>query len=117
MLKSKWVWSDSCELKNDSFLVGPTVDPSGVCVVDSVKVYGKTKEAFGWPDDIDEELPTVSLPNEPRAPPVSSISTDEQQQSPQTRVSRDMSEFERAIKNIFDTLSAAFSTFSDLTVR
>lgn len=38
---------------------GPSNDPLGVTMVDSVKVYGKTKESFGWPDDADEQLPAT----------------------------------------------------------
>ena len=32
---------------------GPSLDPGGVGLVDNVQVYGKTKEAFAWPDDED----------------------------------------------------------------
>ena len=30
---------------------GPSEDDDDYNVVDSLKVYGKTKEAFGWPQD------------------------------------------------------------------
>ena len=40
-------------------LVGQSLDPSGVTMLDSVKVYTKTKEAFGWPDDPQEEIPST----------------------------------------------------------
>ena len=33
---------------------GPSFDPGGVNIVDSVQIYGKTKDAFGWPEDQDE---------------------------------------------------------------
>lgn len=29
-------------------------------MLDSVKVYSKTKEAFGWPDDPQEEIPSTA---------------------------------------------------------
>ena len=32
--------------------------PDMVTMVDSIKIYGKTKEVFGWPDDISEDLAT-----------------------------------------------------------
>ena len=35
-------------------MFGPSLDPGGVCLVDSVQVYGKTKDAFAWPDDPDD---------------------------------------------------------------
>ena len=40
-------------------VVGASVDPAGVTMVDSIKVYTKTKEAFGWPED-NEEFPEAS---------------------------------------------------------
>ncbi|XP_047525824.1 E3 ubiquitin-protein ligase UBR4 [Pieris napi] len=30
---------------------GPSQDPDGVTMVDSVKIYGKNKEQFGWPEE------------------------------------------------------------------
>ena len=30
---------------------GPSLDPGSVNIVDSVQIYGKTKEVFGWPED------------------------------------------------------------------
>ncbi|KAG6463209.1 hypothetical protein O3G_MSEX013740 [Manduca sexta] len=30
---------------------GPSQDPDGVTMVDSIKVYGKNKEQFGWPEE------------------------------------------------------------------
>ena len=53
------------------FAVGPSSDPSGVSMVDSIKVYTKTKEAFGWPDDATEQThgpTTESLPEQPGIP-------------------------------------------------
>lgn len=39
-------------------LVGQSHDPNSVTMVDSIKVYCKTKEVFGWPDDLqDENIP------------------------------------------------------------
>ncbi|XP_035739496.1 protein purity of essence-like isoform X1 [Vespa mandarinia] len=36
---------------------GPSQDPEGVIMVDSIKIYGKTKDAFGWPEETEEILP------------------------------------------------------------
>ena len=33
---------------------GPSLDPGSVNIIDSVQVYGKSKEIFGWPEDPDE---------------------------------------------------------------
>lgn len=43
--------------------VGASVDPAGVTMIDAVKVYGKTKEQFGWPDEPPEEFPSASVSN------------------------------------------------------
>lgn len=31
-------------------LVGPSLDPSGINIVDCVRVYSRSKEEFGWPE-------------------------------------------------------------------
>lgn len=36
---------------------GSSNDPLGVTMIDSIKVYGKTKEIFGWPEDAEDQLP------------------------------------------------------------
>lgn len=38
---------------------GVSNDPNGIVMIDSIKVYGKTKEAFSWPDE-DEFVPSSS---------------------------------------------------------
>lgn len=43
--------------------VGASVDPAGVTMIDAVKIYGKTKEQFGWPDEPPEEFPSASISN------------------------------------------------------
>ena len=40
--------------KKDFVVVGTSTDPNGVTMVDSIKVFTKTKEAFGWPEEPDE---------------------------------------------------------------
>lgn len=35
-------------------LFGPSADPDNVCMLDSIKVYGKTKDVFGWPEESDD---------------------------------------------------------------
>ena len=34
--------------------VGPSSDSSGINMIDSIKVFCKTKETFGWPEDVQE---------------------------------------------------------------
>ena len=42
--------------------VGAGSDPAGITMIDSVKVYVKTKEAFGWPEEPDE-FPEPAVPS------------------------------------------------------
>ena len=39
------------------------MDPAGVTMLDSIKIYGKTKEQFGWPDEPPEDFPSASVNN------------------------------------------------------
>jgi E3 ubiquitin-protein ligase UBR4 len=39
--------------KKFSITFGPSLDPGGIGLVDSVQMYGKTKEAFAWPEEDD----------------------------------------------------------------
>lgn len=43
-----WVREYKLSLSSSIHLVGPSTDPSGINLVDCIKVYGKTKDAFGW---------------------------------------------------------------------
>lgn len=40
--------------KKLSILFGPTQDPDKVCMLDCIKVYGKSKELIGWPEESDD---------------------------------------------------------------
>ncbi|XP_042908898.2 E3 ubiquitin-protein ligase UBR4 [Parasteatoda tepidariorum] len=40
--------------KKITIFFGASADPSGVTMVDSIKIFGKTKETFGWPEDNDD---------------------------------------------------------------
>ncbi len=46
--------------------VGASADPASVTMVDSVKIYVKTKETFGWPED-SEDFPEPAQPKPPPA--------------------------------------------------
>jgi len=37
-------------------MFGSSNDPLGFTMIDSIKIYGKTKENFGWPEDVDDQL-------------------------------------------------------------
>jgi E3 ubiquitin-protein ligase UBR4 len=40
------------------------VDPGNVTMIDSIKVYVKTKEAFGWPEDAEDFAADAKLPSQ-----------------------------------------------------
>ena len=42
---------------------GPSLDPGSVNIIDSVQIYGKTKDVFGWPEDAEESYPGVGSNN------------------------------------------------------
>lgn len=46
--------------KTLSIFFGPSGDPNSVTMVDSIKIYGKTKESFSWPEDGTENVPNIS---------------------------------------------------------
>lgn len=41
--------------------VGPSLDPSGVSLVDCIKVYGKARDVFGWPEHPPPPLPSTKV--------------------------------------------------------
>ncbi|XP_030194560.1 E3 ubiquitin-protein ligase UBR4 isoform X5 [Gadus morhua] len=43
--------------------IGASVDPAGVTMLDSIKVYGKTKEQFGWPEEPPEDFSSPASAN------------------------------------------------------
>ncbi|KAL1020637.1 hypothetical protein UPYG_G00002740 [Umbra pygmaea] len=49
--------------KKLSIFIGASVDPAGVTMLDSIKIYGKTKEQFGWPDEPPDDFPSASVNN------------------------------------------------------
>ncbi|KAJ8017247.1 hypothetical protein DPEC_G00015820 [Dallia pectoralis] len=49
--------------KKLSIFIGASVDPAGVTMLDSIKIYGKTKEQFGWPDEPPDDFSSASVNN------------------------------------------------------
>lgn len=46
--------------KKISVTFGPSLDAENVCMLDSIKVYGKTKDVFGWPEESDDNSPPAA---------------------------------------------------------
>ncbi|CAF3628387.1 unnamed protein product [Adineta steineri] len=57
-------WYDLCLTREESIqaekkfniFIAQSIDTNHITVIDDVKVYGKTKEEFQWPDDVDASL-------------------------------------------------------------
>lgn len=47
--------------KGLTIIFGPSADPNHVTTVDSIKIYGKTKESFPWPDEGEEQVSSSSI--------------------------------------------------------
>ncbi|XP_031761327.1 E3 ubiquitin-protein ligase UBR4 isoform X1 [Xenopus tropicalis] len=47
--------------KKLTLFIGASVDPAGVTMIDAIKIYGKTKEQFGWPDEPPDDFPSASV--------------------------------------------------------
>ena len=81
-------------------------DPNGITIVDSIKVYGKTKEAFAWPEDHEEyQSAMTSAAGAVVTQPSSAISVVEfdSQQS-----SQHLSALERLLTRSLDVLDGCF---------
>lgn len=46
--------------KKINIFFGPSLDGEHVCMLDSIKVYGKTKDVFGWPEESDDNGPVAT---------------------------------------------------------
>ncbi|XP_025161061.1 protein purity of essence isoform X3 [Harpegnathos saltator] len=87
---------------------GPSQDPEGVIMVDSIKIYGKTKDAFGWPEEIEEPQPTSA--------PVTTINNEADNTivspaplSSTDKTTKDSSvNIERMISSILEVLESSF---------
>ncbi|XP_055380592.1 protein purity of essence [Condylostylus longicornis] len=40
--------------KKLSVVFGKSQDPENICMLDSIEIYGKTKDVFGWPEETEE---------------------------------------------------------------
>ncbi|XP_078094991.1 E3 ubiquitin-protein ligase UBR4 isoform X5 [Mustelus asterias] len=96
--------------KKLTIFVGASVDPAGVTMVDSIKIYGKTKEQFGWPDEPPEDFPSASV-NNVAVPSVSqSNSTGEVDSATPTSTSGSV--LERLVVSSMEVLESCFAVGS-----
>lgn len=78
---SRFVSSSACILLRliiyiFCFVVGASADPGGVTMIDSIKIYVKTKESFGWPEESDE-FPESSVTKALQQPGVVTVTESE----------------------------------------
>lgn len=93
--------------KKFTLFVGASVDPAGVTVVDSIKVYVKSKEAFGWPEEPDEYPETTTTT---KAPPSGSNSVNNCNESDTLPVSAlPLTSTDRLLAGSLEVLDGAFA--------
>ncbi|XP_069695727.1 E3 ubiquitin-protein ligase UBR4 isoform X2 [Periplaneta americana] len=87
---------------------GPSQDPEGVTMVDSIKVYGKTKDAFGWPEETEDLASTSAAATQTAAG--TSTETDNVAVAPVQLTSLD-----RMISGVLEVLDGCFTLFGSAT--
>ncbi|GFN91871.1 E3 ubiquitin-protein ligase ubr4 [Plakobranchus ocellatus] len=85
-----------------------SMDPSAITMVDSVKVYVKTKEVFGWPEE-PEDFPEPSAPPAVKAASTSNgTTTTEAENAPATPLPMTVSD--KLLSSALEVLDGAFTT-------
>ncbi|KAL3872340.1 hypothetical protein ACJMK2_040271 [Sinanodonta woodiana] len=86
---------------------GASGDPAGFTMVDSIRVYTKTKEAFGWPEESDEfqELSAAA----PKVPPATGASAVVET-TPVTPAPFPLSSADKLLGSALEVLDGAFAT-------
>ncbi|XP_008551349.1 E3 ubiquitin-protein ligase UBR4 isoform X1 [Microplitis demolitor] len=84
---------------------GLSQDPD-VIMVDSIKIYGKTKDAFGWPEEPDEILTGQTTP----APIASSTVNTE---SENAVVATPLTSLDKMVLSILEVLEPSFALFAN----
>ncbi|XP_008200345.2 E3 ubiquitin-protein ligase UBR4 isoform X1 [Tribolium castaneum] len=87
--------------KKLTIMFGPSQDPETLTMVDSIKVYGKTKDSFGWPEETEESVATGSGTNQ-----VMNVSNDQETQ--QTNATP-LTKLEKLVVGILEALDGSFS--------
>ncbi|RZB39229.1 zf-UBR domain containing protein [Asbolus verrucosus] len=91
--------------KKLAIMFGPSQDPETLTMVDSIKVYGKTKDAFGWPEETEESVTTgTSTANQ-------SLSTVTSDQETQPTNVAPLTKLEKLVVGILEALDGSFSLY------
>lgn len=83
-----------------------SMDPSAITMVDSVKVYVKTKEVFGWPEE-PEDFPEPSAPPAVKTSSLNGVSTTETENTPATPLP--MTVADKLLSSALEVLDGAFT--------
>ncbi|CAH1787172.1 unnamed protein product, partial [Owenia fusiformis] len=106
--------------KKFNLIIGPSVDPAGITMLDSLKIYTKTKEAFGWPEDT-EDFPEPAGPK-PVVVPSSSNSSTGRNGSNDTENSSfvaplPLTSIDRLLSNSLEVLDGCFACCANIEER
>ncbi|XP_072386468.1 E3 ubiquitin-protein ligase UBR4 [Diabrotica undecimpunctata] len=91
--------------KKLTILFGPSQDPETVTMVDSIKIYGKTKDSFGWPEESDENVAAGGTGSSQQA-----ASNSDSDQSSGNKAQ--LSKLEKLVVGILESLDGSFSLHS-----
>uniref|UniRef100_A0A6B2EA35 Putative e3 ubiquitin-protein ligase ubr4 n=1 Tax=Phlebotomus kandelakii TaxID=1109342 RepID=A0A6B2EA35_9DIPT len=102
--------------KKLSVAFGASQDPENVCMLDSVKIYGKTKDVFGWPEEQDEvaAVTTGGQTNQAATTTIQSggAATDAESHSVQTVTTLD-----RMVSTMLEVLDSGISLIGGVNVE
>ncbi|GAB0092871.1 Protein purity of essence [Sergentomyia squamirostris] len=95
---------------------GTSQDPENICMLDSIKIYGKTKDVFGWPEEQDEVAPvatTITSGAQASQPAAAAVQTsiDSDSNSAQTVTTLD-----RMVSTMLEVLDSGISLIGGVNV-
>ncbi|KAL3276929.1 hypothetical protein HHI36_012295 [Cryptolaemus montrouzieri] len=87
-------------------MFGPSQDPENVTMVDSIKVFGKTKDAFGWPEENEDAVGSGNVNSVQSSNPTSNVDSEVTNNSvfPLTKL-------EKLSVGILEALDGSFSLY------
>ncbi|KAI4460353.1 e3 ubiquitin-protein ligase ubr4 [Holotrichia oblita] len=93
--------------KKLTVVFGPSQDAETVTMVDSIKVYGKTKDVFGWPEENEENVTANNT-----TPPASTNNAANESEQVATTNTAPLTKLERLVTNVLEVLDGSFSLYS-----
>ncbi|ELU10961.1 hypothetical protein CAPTEDRAFT_154354 [Capitella teleta] len=87
--------------------IGPSNDPAGITVIDSIKVHVKSKDVFGWPEDAEDFAESTSSKTGSSASALPGLSTSEAPGS--TQVTLPLTSIDRLLASSMEVLDGCFS--------